>query len=122
MAPQPTMAIFSGPPSPGCGRGQRPAVLTQVSSVTLAAVLGREYEVAQKGLLVGAQQVWLLALDVGTDEIPVGCSDPQQVTKGGSIPAPGQLELEKCAVVCLELGSDALLAHVLGNPFAHSCV
>src|SRR5215469_7155717 len=131
MAPQPTMAIFTRPPSLAAAAVQRPAALIRHSSahqplidsaLALVAVLGREHEIAQKRLLVDAQQVWLLAFDVGTDEIPVGRSDPLQVTEGGSIPAPGQLELEKCQVVRLELGSGAIVAHVLGNSFAHSRV
>src|SRR6516165_1979074 len=91
-----------GPAPRACQAGLR-----AVSALALTAVLRRLYQFTQKGLLVDAQQVRLLVLDVRTDEVAVG-GDAQQVPEGGPIPAPGQLELEKCAVVGLELGGDTL--------------
>src|SRR5215472_10477966 len=113
------MAIFTRPPLPAAaavsGGGLHQAVWG--SALPLIAVLRREYQIAEKRLLVYAQQVRLVPLDVGTHEIPIG-RDAYQIPERACIPAPGELELEKGAVVSLELGSHALLADMLGYGFA----
>src|ERR1700732_3107953 len=121
MAPQPTMAIFIAlpfvisdllrqrapasrlsirwaqrgvlqPPASSPGRGLR---------FPPTAVLGREYQVAQKSLFVDPQQVRLVALHVGADEIPVR-GDAHEMTERLGIPSPWQLEFAERAVVRLE--------------------
>src|SRR6516162_184522 len=121
------MAIFTRSPSPGTPSAPRrsPAVLVSYaflgSGLPLMAILGREHQIAQERLVVDPQHVRVVALDVRADEIPVR-RQLHQLAEGACIPAPGQLELEECAVVSLELGSDETIRHGLGSRAAHSSV
>src|SRR6266404_8844443 len=55
------------------------------------AVPGAEHQVPQERLFVDPQQVRLVALDVGADDVPVR-SDAHQMTEGLRIPMPRQLD------------------------------
>src|SRR5580704_15805628 len=129
MAPQPTMAIFMalplvlgdllrrraayrirwaqreacGPPAaPSPGRGLR---------FPPTAVLGREHQAAQKRLFVDPQQVRMVALHVGADEILVR-GDAHEMTERLRIPSPGQLEFAERAVVRFEFRGEGIARRI----------
>src|SRR6266853_5543975 len=71
------------------------------------AVPGAEHQVAQERLFVDPQQVRLVALDVGADDVPVR-SDAHQMTEGLRIPLPRQFQFAERAVVGLEFRGEQL--------------
>src|ERR1700716_2017203 len=128
MAPQPTMAIFialplfvaellrqreAGEPYRSGGRRHGccpPAASSPGRGLRFlpTAILGREHQAAQKRLFVDPQQVRMVALHVGADEILVR-GNAHEMTERLGIPSPWQLEFAERAVVRLEFRGEGVV-------------
>src|SRR5213082_3192584 len=118
-APFATLAVGS---TLSCGRagewlprGSR--IATPGPLVLQTAVLGGEHQVAQERLLVDPQQVRLVALHVGADDVPVR-GDAHQMSQRLRIPSPRQFQLAERAIVGLEFRGERLARRIDRHGFA----